>query len=500
MFKDYSQNQMFLLPPSITELIPEDSPVWIVNEILNRVEINNIENSYSTLGAHAYHPRMLLKIIFYGYMNKIRSSRRLAKAVRRDIEFIYLAAWNKPDFRTISDFRKNHIDKIKEIFKEIVKIALEMEIASVFQIAIDSTRYKANASPYKAKRVREWEKELKESVEEYLKESIKVDEEEDRLYGEKEGDELPKEIASKKVRKEKIKMAIENLKKEEREKNISISITDKDARFMKKRGNSVLGYRGHISVDTKGMIILNYELTNEGEDTQHLIKVIEGTEEATNEKVREALADNGYNSGKNLKKLEEMGIAGYIPLGSERAFYIKNGKRENLKLKKEDFKYKQLRDEYICPMGERLKFKREYERKDGRIMRVYRANNCKGCILKRLCVSNRGNKNIDVDQWEEYRRRLRKRMESEEGKRKYKKRKETVEPVIGTIKQAMGVREFLLRGKRKVEGEFGIVAIGYNLKKIWGHLKEKLKTEKMKGLNLAIRRGYRIKEEILVYA
>ena len=215
MFKRYDQKQQFLLPLNLEEFVPEDHISRIINDLIDLVDINAIESTYSEEGCPAYHPRILLKILFYGYLINIRSSRKINHMTQTDTAFMYLAAMQKPDFHTICRFRSTHLDAIKEIFSQVVTYCKEMGLIGS-SISIDGTKVKANASPRQSKSSDAIEKE----IDKILRESIETDELEDEIYGDSTPYRMPEELVDKKYRLEKIKAAKKKMNEEKLKKLI----------------------------------------------------------------------------------------------------------------------------------------------------------------------------------------------------------------------------------------------------------------------------------------
>jgi len=235
-FKPYQQNQGTLLPYSITELIEEDHIVRGVDSIIEALDFNELYNSYSEEGQPAYHPKMLIKVLIYGYSIGIRSSRKLAERTRTDVCFMYLSGMQRPDFRTISDFRLNKKQYIQDCFRQVLLICRQLGMFSLGHISIDGSKIKANASKKKTKNEEELIK-YEEQVKQILDQAEEIDRQEDSKYGtDKSGYELQEEINTKDKLTEKINQAKEKLKETNQK---SINLTDNDARFMK-MGNGSL--------------------------------------------------------------------------------------------------------------------------------------------------------------------------------------------------------------------------------------------------------------------
>ena len=318
MFKKYDQKQQFLLPLNLEEFVSEDHISRVINELFDVFDISAIESTYSEKGCPAYHPRLLLKILFYGYMISIRSSRKVDDMTQTDTAFMYLAAMQKPDFHTICRFRSNHLDAIKKIFSQVVTLCKEMDLIGS-SISIDGTKVKANASSRQSKSSDAIEKE----IDKILRESIETDEREDEIYGDSTPYRMPEKLVDKKYRLEKIKAA---KKKMDEEKLKKVNITDPDARIMKHKDGSLKpSYNCQVAVDEKEQIIVAADLVDEENDLHQIEPMIENVKETLGYKPTIVLADAGYFSYDNVQFLLDEEIDAYIPDN----FYEVEKKRKN---------------------------------------------------------------------------------------------------------------------------------------------------------------------------
>lgn len=232
-FKEYKDKTLYLLPPSIDDFIKEDHLSRVIDEITEALDTKKIEGKYSHLGQRSYHPKIMLKLLFYGYATGIRSGRKIAQECETDVAYMYLARMYKPDFRTINDFRKNNLEIIEGYFKDIILMCKELGMAKAGRIIIDSTKIRANASAKVTKDkegYQEWIERIDKEIKEIMREAETTDEEEDKMYGDKRGDEIPMKIQKRENLKQKIKEVINNMKKKEK-----VNLTDKDAKYIKER-------------------------------------------------------------------------------------------------------------------------------------------------------------------------------------------------------------------------------------------------------------------------
>ena len=487
-YKDLKAQQL-LLPPNIRDLIPKNHICHLVDKIIQNMDLTEIEKNFEGAGHPAYHPKIILKLLILGQIDGIRSSRKISKNARENVVYMYLAGLLQPDFRTISDFRKNNLELVKSSFQEVVKFAKDLGMVSLGHICIDGTKIKANASNHSAVTKEDFSK-LKELVERELEEGIRVDEEEDRIYGEKNIDELPdnifdKTIAEKlkeryqagdKEQKEKIKKKIEKIGKEIEKAESPISATDPESRFMPNNKKVIeYSYNPQITADSQCGIIISNDVTSEVRDANQLQPQINQVEEnvGTLPEGMKVSADSSYSSSKNLKFMKNKRLDGYIP-DEETASILNRAKgRTDNPFGKDKFEYDPVDDCFICPNDKKLTFRFEYvDITKNRNVRIYKGTQCKQCPDRKKCSKNsRDGKVIkNFEGMEEERRNMADKMRSEEGKLTYWTRGKVVECIFGHIKRNLGFREFLLRGLNGAKIEFNLACIGSNLRRIWNFL------------------------------
>lgn len=484
------KGETWLLPPSIEEMIPEDHICYLVEGIVESLDYSEFNIKYSGAGHPAYHPRVLLKLLIMGVMDKIRSSRKLARSARENVVYIYLSEKLTPDFRTISDFRKNNPELIKEAFKYTVAFAREEGLLDLTHLSTDGSKVKANT----AKRIltKDELEVLIKFLNSELKQWTECDEEEDRQYGEFRGsDQVPKQSRrklqeamkgyAKKIKErgdgygEEIKNKLQKAKKEMEDNKLKeVSLTDPESRFMRGgKGNIELSYNTQVTVDKRGMVLANGVSQERNDAGQMQGQVIETEENMEIPLKRSKWSfDNGYLTGSNLKFLEDKGIDGYIP-------------DQNKKLKnaydKRHFKYDREKDEYICPGKERLVFNKEYfDKGKGKRIRLYKGIACAECQQQRECTKRKeGVRYLKAYPYERERFAMIEKMAAEPAKEIYKLRRQTVERAFGDIKENKGIRSFLTRGLETVRTEFNIVCAAMNITMIWAHLKRNSRGRKL---------------------
>lgn len=488
--------QEFLIPKKLTEFIPQNDICFFIEKIVDSLDFKEIDDKYrGTPGKPAYPRKMLLRLTIQAGIDGIFSSRKISMLTEQNIKYMYLSGLKKPDHNTICRFKIECKELIKETFKITVKIADQEGILNLNHIAVDGTKMKANANTRKKIKKQEIY-----TIEEAMAKGIMTDEEENQLYGDKRGDELPETLQSKKhiqkqvqklqkhkkeIKKQSQKHEEEleilkkqentnkKQKKEEKEleklkKKEEINKTDPESRIMKnKKGKFENAYNIQISTEDNGIILEN-DVTQDPTDHNQLIPQLEGITDTIGEIPEETaiLADNGYFTDKNIKYLDENNLDGYIP-NKKQATLSKKGKKGVSEFSKHNFTYDRQKNLFICPNGEKLPYKREYQDEDtGKIKRLYYTNKCKNCPNQEKCAGN-DRYRIITDYYTPAQHDMAEKMESDEGKEKYSKRKEIVEYPFGHIKHNLKYNEFQTRGLEKVKTETNILSAVHNIRRIY---------------------------------
>ena len=515
VFKSYDQDQQYLLPPSLEELIPPNHLVRVVNEAVEKMDLKPLMESYSGGGASSYHPKMLLKTLIYGYVTKTYSSRRIAQSLRENINFMWLSGNNRPDFRTINNFRSSRLKEyIESVFGSTLELLIEAKLIKFEDYFQDGSTIEADANKHSYV----WKKTVKRNklkVETHIKELIKkidqINEEEENQYGSRDLEEMGEEstISSEKIKKkveeinQKIKSISEKKKVKQQEtivkkltkeyipklekyeehlKNLgdrnNYSKTDVDATFMRLKsngyGNRELKPGYNIQIGTEGQYIVNFSVHQNSTDTANMIPHLEKLKERLKPFTKHSkrklplniIADAGYGSEENYQYLESEKINGYVKYNTFDIERMKKN-REN-KFRVENLRYDKQKDEYICPAGKSLKYidTVKVTSRTGYVSTrtMYLSEGCDGCELRSLCHKSKSDRRIQVShKLNTYRTKARELLETDIGKDYRKRRGVEVETVFGDIKRNRGFRRFSLRGIKKVNTELGIMSIAHNL-------------------------------------
>ncbi len=422
--------QELLLPASLRDWLPESRLVHFASEVVDQLDLSAIEKVYKKewRGQPPYHPRLMVKLLVYGYCLGVRSSRKIAQRLVEDVPFRVLAADNQPDFRTISDFRKIHLEALQPLFEQVLRLALEAGAMKLGRVALDGTKMKANASKHKAMswgRMKQAEKQIAAEVKQMLAEAAEADAAEDDRYGpEKTGQELPKEKQRRHTRLEKIRQAQKALQQRAREKAAAqdqppeevhkakprdkdqYNFSDPESRIMKGGDGFLQAYNAQAAVEGVCQLIVGQTLTQAANDKEQLQPLLQAVEQQAGQRPEEVLADSGYCSEQNLQSLEsaaepENKIEAYIATKKDQ-----HGKRP--------------------------------------------------AAAKRGPLP-RGATRVE---------RMKRKLQTRAGAKVYAQRKGIVEPVFGQIKQGRGMRGFLFRGLAKARGEWALICLTHNILKM----------------------------------
>ncbi|MCX6382888.1 MAG: IS1182 family transposase, partial [Actinobacteria bacterium] len=417
-----------------------------------------------------------------------KRTRKIEQKCSQDISFMYISHRNCPNFRVLSDFRKDNYEFFVECFKKSIKISSGLGMVSLGHAGIDGSKFMANTSKHKAasySHLKANEDKLNREIEELLKRAENEDDAEDKIYHNGKGYSIPDDLKIKGKRLEKIKKIKKELEEREQRENPGkkidpkkqISYADTDAKIMKSRGNFEYCYNGQISVDSKNQIIVGQHLTQNANDKNELKKAIDEIEKNTEKNPEKISADSGYRSSDNISAIENAKIDGYIATGKGEKDISQDTDK---KIGKSQFSYDSQKDIFICPAGVVLKLKLSGEN------RVYKAEEmvCIRCSFKNICSAKKNNiPTICTDESGIILAAMAEKMKKDSSKEIYAKRKIIVEPVFGQIKTG-GFRRFSLRGFKKAGGEFSLVCAVSNFKKIVNMIKDQTGCSKERELLL----------------
>lgn len=452
------RNQVILFPEVIDDYITEENPVRFIDAFVDNLDLMALGFKHAGLsptGRPPYNPSDLLKLYIYGYLNRVRSSRFLEKECKKNVEVMWLLKKLTPDFKTIADFRKDNKDAIKKIFKEFVVLCKKLDLFGRELVSIDGSKFKAVNSKKRNFNEATLQKKLKdidEKIETYFEELEKNDNSEADASSD-DVRELKKKIEILKDRKEEYQKLLKRLKESGESQ---ISLTDPDSRKMLSNQAMEICYNVQVTVDEKNKLILDYEVTNENDDSSHLSEMSERAKQILEVDELEVLADANYYEGEEIKKCVDNGVTPYIP---ERNNEVR--KDIDPSFYKSKFRYDKEKDIYICPAGNELRFVGAY---NARMERQYRSDKCGRCQLRSRCTSNKRGRTLARWEYEYVLDDMKKRIE--ENKDKVKKRKELAEHPFGTIKRAFNQGYMLLKRLPKVGTEVSLTMLAYDITRV----------------------------------
>jgi transposase len=506
-FKDYNQNQTILLPYSFDDLIPGKHPVRVIDQVVDSLNIQPLLKAYSKEGNPGYHPKMLLKVMLYGYMTNIYSSRKIELALRENINFMWLSSMTIVDHNTINRFRSDKLkDSFKEIFKQVVLMLANEGLVTLKNIYTDGTKIEAQAGRYTfvwGNSIKTNKAKMLTQLEELWKYAQSIDNDDEPNPEPTEFKEISKEVIQKTVAKIDAKLSgndkasskakaklryiknnfVANLEKYDRQEAIlgnrnSYSKTDTEATFMRMKEdhmqNGQLKPAYNTQISTENQIIVNYTMHQNPTDTKTLKPHLDNFEQTYGEEIFNQLqtitADAGYGSEENYDALEDKGITAYVKYNTFEKEQDKNYQKKHKPFSKENLYYNQEEDYYVCPMGQKMhkthQSQKTTEAGYKQNLSHYQAQNCQGCPLRSQCFKAKGNRSIERNHnLEKHKQKTRELLLSEIGIQKRKQRSADVEPVFAQLKHNNGFRRFSLKGIKKVELEFGLMAIAHNLRK-----------------------------------
>lgn len=467
MFRPYDQKQAFLLPPSLSDFLNEDHPAHMINDIVDRLDLTRLEMRYGNMGQPAYHPRLMLKVILYGFTVGTFSSRKLQRACDENLAFKFLAGMETPAFKTFIEFRKRHREDMKSVFVQTVKLARVLGFAKLGAVALDGCKIDADTSKHKAMshgRMLQEERKLKAEIEDLLQRAEKTDASEDAEHGQDgDGYRLSEELSRREERLAKIEEAKAALEARESEDHPEdeidpkkqISFADHDARCHNKKGDGArYVYNAQAAVDMDSQIIVENHIEDSVQDANAAGPALGNMKAELGTVPEQLVADAGYGYSGTLESCRDHEVVPLCATGRE-------GGDEKAAGKLDAFSYAPDQDRFVCPHGQSFGF--DHGLDDGR--KIYRSVGMMGCGC--CDYANRDGRGVFTVKPGHFARRELRRIMAEPGHREiYRRRKCTVEPVFGQIQVGMGFTRFFYRGRRKVGDEWNLVCAAFNVKKM----------------------------------
>jgi transposase len=468
-----SRDQTSLLPPRIEDYVGPDNPVRAIESFVRALDVAKLGFRHADRGAEVgqppYDPADLLKLYLYGYINQIRSSRRLEREAGRNLELMWLLKNLKPGYRTIGNFRKENWKALKAANRSFVLLARELGLVGGTLVAIDGALFHGDASKasiFTRRKIAEQIANLDKEIEAYGKalEANDAAEASERTDirnggGDGAGEDIGTKVAALMARRSRAQTDLDRLDAgDERQ----LSKTDPDARLLSKGDQTIAGYNVQSAVDDKHKLIVASEVVNRS-DAGHLHTLAKAAKEVLEAETLQVVADAGYFSSADLKACEDDGIVAYVPPSEGNGMLEKQGR-----FSRKDFRYDASADAYRCPAGELLhRTKKRWQNLSGRIENRYLSRKaiCGTCRLRARCLAPNADQRI-INRWEheDVLERHRARMQS--AGELMRRRSAIVEHPFGTIKCRAGYRHFLLRGFNKVRGEWNLMGLCYNFTRV----------------------------------
>jgi transposase len=453
-----NRTEVQLLPPCLDDYVEANAPVRFLESFVEGLDLQAlgfVRTSAAATGRPPYHPADLLKLYLYGYLNRIRSSRRLEAEAKRNLELMWLLRSVRPDFKTIADFRKDNRDCFKKVFKQFNLLCRKLDLFGAELVAIDGSKFKAVNNPsrrYTVEQFQELVQTIDKRIEEYLQKLDQKDTEAEGAAGTPNQKALQDKIAILQSKKGQFEKLVRELQHSEQQ---SLPATDVDSRAQKRVG---VGYNVQVAVDAKNHLIVESDVVQDANDRGQLSPMAIAAKQELGVEKLQAVADCGYHESQQLHRCAEQGIEAYVPAQGTTSGQSKEGKQV---FPKQSFVYDPVQDSYQCPADQRLERGYEKDDKGKTVIVYYNRKACGSCPLKSQCTVSeyrkisRGVHETEVEQ-------MAKRVA--DNREIVAQRKTIVEHVFGTLRN-WGHDSFLTRGLGSVRSEFSLSALSYNLRR-----------------------------------
>lgn len=511
VFKPYDQQQLSL-PFDLVSFIPPNHMIHVINNAIDQMKLEPLFAKYPGGGRSSFHPVMMTKLLVYAYADKNFSSRRIEKATRENIMYMWLCGGNTPDFKTINTFRSERMkDIILDVFSEIVELLIAQKYIKLENYFLDGTKIEANANKYSwvwGKSTKRYKEKLREKCKELFEVAELINQREDKAYGDDNLEELggdnpidskvieeavnridekleshPDNKTLQKAKKQIERDYLPRMKKYEQQEEIlagrnSYAKTDTEATFMRmkedhmKNGQLKPGY--NVQIGTENQFIVGFSVHQDAGDTscmkEHLAEL---KKELSGKMPKNIVADAGYGSEENYEHLQELELGNYVKYNTFHKEASRKWKKDPTRV--QNWQYNEENDEYICSYGRVLRFlyERKQKSKNGyrSLIRIYEGLDCSGCPYRDRCVKKNydqsANRRLYINRrGNELKTQASLNLTSEKGLELRSLRPIEVESVFGNIKGNFGVRRFSLRGKQKVTLEWGLHCIAHNMRKM----------------------------------
>lgn len=457
-------NQMLMFPPSLEDLLEKDHPARFIREFVDALDLEELgfQMRKGEEGRPNYAADLLLKVWLYGYLERIRSSRKLERACRQHVALMWLTGMHSPDHNSLWRFWNNNRKTLKEVFRQTVQVAMEANLVDMVLNAVDGTKITAQASTKKAWIRKKLEKKLArldKSLDQAMAEVEKAEEEESGEYR------LPEELAEKEKLRETIREKLARLKDEERE---HMHPGEPDAQMMKNHEGTRLGYNAQAVVDSKAGVIVAAEVTTDQNDKCQLVPMLEKVQEEVGMVAEETVADGGYCSGEQLDSAEQAQLPVLVNMGEIRRAEEAGGRYHSSK-----FVYDPGSDCLICPMGEKLEYERTCKRKDRSFeTRVYHCESFENCPVRWDCSKDKKGRCVERSPYADAVLRQKEKQKDKAKANLLRQRMFIAEPAFARVKHLLEFRRWTMGGLEKVKPQWAFVCALVNLSRIYPHWKE----------------------------
>jgi transposase len=454
----YDRSQMFLLPEAVDDYVGADNPVRFIDAFVDELDLaaaGFVRVDAKAMGRPGYAPADLLKLYIYGYLNRVRSSRRLEMECHRNIEVIWLLRGLKPDFKTIADFRRDNRAAFRSVFRRFVLLCRRLDLYGRELLAVDGTRIKAVNNKdrnFTRNSLQNFIRAADERLDDYLRRLDEGDVEEGGTGGGARTKNLAEKIAALREKRGRYGAMLADL---ERTGESQISLTDPDSRAMAAHTKVGVGYNIQLAVDAKHKMIVEQAVTNQVVDMGLLTQTAEPARAILDVETIDVVADRGYFKIEDIEASEKAGLTPHVPK-PQRGSSVRKGL-----FRKDEFRYDPDQDVYICPAGETLSPNHEGKLRDLKKIDYSNPAACPDCPLRSRCTTNlrRVSRLENEAVLDRMAARLKARPEILD------RRREIVEHPFGSIKQWMNQGAFLMRGLENVRAEFSLTALVYNLRR-----------------------------------
>ncbi|MCL6429348.1 MAG: IS1182 family transposase [Anaerolineae bacterium] len=481
--RPYTRDQMWLLPPSLDDMVPMDHVVRFIASFVEQLDLTalGLRKVPAVRGGLEYDARMLLSLWLYGFMMRIRSTRRLETAARENLPLIWLLGGQHPDHSTLARFFKANREAMRNLFRQTVHTSVRVGLVGFALHAVDGTRV-STVSRDKAlnrEELLDLEKRAEEAI---ARLEGSVEAEEQSASPDPEGYTMPEALKDPEELRARIGEALAELDQREANRKShhggainpktgqpygpEINLADPQAVQMKGRHGFVVGYNAQAAVDEKARVIVGAEVIAQATDNEALVPMLDEIEANTGRLAEVTGCDGGYHSAENLAAVEDRPTEVYVADPNMRR---KESKSEKALYHKDAFVYDAETDTYRCPAGKTLVLEQVHDdpQRDNYGVRVYRCKECRGCPHRDSCTKDKSGRRIRVRPQDALLRQNREKMRTERGKEMMRRRAATVEPVFAVMREHMGLSRFLRRGLENVRAEWLLLCAAYNLRVIW---------------------------------